>query len=236
MHTLLWNSYSPVSNGNKCLSVAKDKMRHFLSLTVKWSTTWLKNRLKDSVSLLGTGSFELRADGSIHEWTMENQSPAGSAKLNYVALDLAVFGVRVQSGTSSMAKLLRTHPPKGYPGEKRVCKVHSILTTLISLWLFSFACSVLWNTRPLSLQRKVEFNGKFIGNVTNLKLKQHKTIVSVFHRFGKFLVIFFQEKACKLPYFKGFMEGISLLISIILLKRRWYKICQSLSRKSHSCI
>ncbi|XP_068694647.1 uncharacterized protein [Montipora foliosa] len=65
---------------------------------------------------LGTGSFELRADGSIHEWTVENQSPAGSAKLNYVALDLAVFGVRVQTETSSIAKLLRTHPPKGYPG------------------------------------------------------------------------------------------------------------------------
>ena len=69
--------------------------------------------------LLGTGSFELRADGSIHEWTVENQSPAGSAKLNYVALDLAVFGVRVQTETSSIAKLLRTHPPKGYPGKGR---------------------------------------------------------------------------------------------------------------------
>lgn len=65
---------------------------------------------------LGTGSFELRADGSIHEWTIENQSPAGSAKLNYAALDLAVFGVRVQIGTLSIAKLLRTHPPKRYPG------------------------------------------------------------------------------------------------------------------------
>ena len=64
----------------------------------------------------GTGSFELRADGSIHEWTIENQSPAGSAKLNYAALDLAVFGVRLQSGTKSIAKLLRTHPPSGYPG------------------------------------------------------------------------------------------------------------------------
>lgn len=70
---------------------------------------------------------------------MENQSPAGSAKLNYVALDLAVFGVRVQSGTSSMAKLLRTHPPRGYPGEKRVCKVHSILTTLISFFFCLFS-------------------------------------------------------------------------------------------------
>ena len=67
---------------------------------------------------LGTGSFELRADGSIHEWTIENQSPAGSAKLNYVALDLAVFAVRVQRGASRIAKLLRTHPPKRYPGNR----------------------------------------------------------------------------------------------------------------------
>lgn len=29
---------------------------------------------------LGTGSFELRADGTIHEWTLENQSPGGSAR------------------------------------------------------------------------------------------------------------------------------------------------------------
>lgn len=65
---------------------------------------------------LGTGSFELRADGSIHEWTIENQTPAGSAKLSQEAVDLAVFGVRVQTGTSSKAALLRTHPPKGYPG------------------------------------------------------------------------------------------------------------------------
>ena len=41
----------------------------------------IKKKLKHSVSLLRTGSFELRADGYIHEWTMENQSPAGSAKL-----------------------------------------------------------------------------------------------------------------------------------------------------------
>ena len=64
----------------------------------------------------GTGSFELRGDGSIHEWTIENQTPAGSAKLNKAALDLAVFGVRVKTGASNTAVLMRTHPPNGYPG------------------------------------------------------------------------------------------------------------------------
>jgi len=64
----------------------------------------------------GTGSFELRGDGSIHEWTIENQTPAGSAKLNQAALDLAVFGVHLQTCSSNTAVLLRTHPPKGYPG------------------------------------------------------------------------------------------------------------------------
>lgn len=65
---------------------------------------------------LGTGSFELRADGTIHEWTIENQSPGGSAKLNKGAMNLAVFGVRVADGDKSKASLLRIHAPHGYPG------------------------------------------------------------------------------------------------------------------------
>lgn len=65
---------------------------------------------------LGTGSFELRADGTIHEWTIENQSPGGSAKLNKGALNLAVFGVRIADGDKSKASLLRIHAPHGYPG------------------------------------------------------------------------------------------------------------------------
>ncbi|XP_020613507.1 uncharacterized protein LOC110051776 [Orbicella faveolata] len=67
---------------------------------------------------LGTGSFELRADGTIHEWTIENQSPGGSAKLNKGALNLAVFGVRVAEPdkNKSEAALLRIHAPHGYPG------------------------------------------------------------------------------------------------------------------------
>lgn len=65
---------------------------------------------------LGTGSFELRADGTFHEWTIENQSPGGSAKLNKGALNMAVLGVRVAHGNKSEAALLRIHPPNGYPG------------------------------------------------------------------------------------------------------------------------
>ena len=62
------------------------------------------------------GSLEIRADGTIHEWTLENQSPGGSAKLGPGALDLATFGVRVSSSLGRKAALLRTHPPSGYPG------------------------------------------------------------------------------------------------------------------------
>ncbi|XP_078367102.1 uncharacterized protein LOC144651095 isoform X2 [Oculina patagonica] len=65
---------------------------------------------------MGTGSLELRADGSIHEWTLENQSPGGSVKLGPGALDKTVFGVRVSSSLGTQAALLRTHPPPGYPG------------------------------------------------------------------------------------------------------------------------
>lgn len=63
-----------------------------------------------------TGSFELRADGTFNEWTLENQSPGGSAKLSRGALDLAFLAVRVQTQNGIKASLLRTHPPRGLPG------------------------------------------------------------------------------------------------------------------------
>jgi hypothetical protein len=65
---------------------------------------------------MSTGSFELRADGTFHEWTIENQSPGGSAKLNKGSLDMAVLGVRVAKKNISEAALLRIHPPQGLPG------------------------------------------------------------------------------------------------------------------------
>ena len=59
---------------------------------------------------LAAGTVELRADGSLHAWTLENASPAGSTKM--ATLDDALFGLRV--GDKAVA--LRTAPPAGIPG------------------------------------------------------------------------------------------------------------------------
>lgn len=74
--------------------------------------------MRSAVPLGGitTGSFELRSDGSFHEWTIENQSPGGSAKLNKGALDMALLGVHVRRKNKTHSALLRTSPPEGYPG------------------------------------------------------------------------------------------------------------------------
>eukprot|EP00698_Gefionella_okellyi_P024626 TRINITY_DN8763_c0_g1_i1.p1 TRINITY_DN8763_c0_g1~~TRINITY_DN8763_c0_g1_i1.p1 ORF type:complete len:1014 (+),score=226.22 TRINITY_DN8763_c0_g1_i1:103-3144(+) len=58
---------------------------------------------------IGAGSIELRADGSFHEWTIINQSPGGAAKFGIV--DEALLGVRIQQGSNTVTKSLRTHPP-----------------------------------------------------------------------------------------------------------------------------
>ena len=59
---------------------------------------------------LASGTVELRADGTLQAWTIENASPAGSTKLSL--LDDAVIGVRV----AGASRLLRTHPPQDLPG------------------------------------------------------------------------------------------------------------------------
>ena len=56
---------------------------------------------------VSTGSLELRADGSFHEWLINNQHPAGSSK--WAVLDDAWLAVSV----GPTARLLRTAPP-GY--------------------------------------------------------------------------------------------------------------------------
>jgi non-lysosomal glucosylceramidase len=53
----------------------------------------------------GAGAIELRADGSFHECTIINQSPAGSAKFGVVS-DLLLA-----AKIGSVAKAIRTHPP-----------------------------------------------------------------------------------------------------------------------------
>lgn len=58
---------------------------------------------------VGTGSFELRADGTAHEWTIHNASPAGSAKLGVIEdFTLAVRVAAPGSSQASAAKVLKT--------------------------------------------------------------------------------------------------------------------------------
>ena len=76
-----------------------------------WSVPPSGMRSAPPLGGLAAGSVELRGDGSLRAWTIENASPAGSTKLDL--LDDAAFGVLVGKGES---RLLRTHPPAGLPG------------------------------------------------------------------------------------------------------------------------
>ena len=75
--------------------------------------------MRSSVPLggLGAGAIELRADGTFHECTIINQSPAGAAKFGVVA-DM-MLGVRVDSD----ARLVRTHPPAWAPAGAGVAQI-----------------------------------------------------------------------------------------------------------------
>ena len=61
---------------------------------------------------ISTGVFELRGDGSFHEWTIFNQHPAGAAKIQL--LDDVFMGLRTvvhkEKESESMAFVLQTHP------------------------------------------------------------------------------------------------------------------------------
>jgi uncharacterized protein (DUF608 family) len=67
---------------------------------------------------LGSGTVELRADGSFRDWNIFNNSPASGDK---VQIDDTFFGLwtRVESGKPS-AITLRTHPPKHLPGVSQI--------------------------------------------------------------------------------------------------------------------
>ena len=67
---------------------------------------------------LAAGTVELRADGSLQAWTIENASPAGSTKL--AVLDDALLGVRLAAGSWAEAVALRTAPPAGIPGVEEI--------------------------------------------------------------------------------------------------------------------
>jgi non-lysosomal glucosylceramidase len=64
---------------------------------------------------LGTGTFELRADGSFADWQVENQGPAlatdATQNSKLPLLEGAMLGLKV----GGLATTLRTHPPDGLP-------------------------------------------------------------------------------------------------------------------------
>ena len=84
------------------------------SMLAGWSVPPSGMRSAPPLGGLSTGSIELRGDGSLHAWTIENNSPAGSAKI--ATLPDAAFGAKIGNAN---AKLLRTHPPQslGLPAE-----------------------------------------------------------------------------------------------------------------------
>ncbi len=70
------------------------------------------NRIKSNQCNLFVGTF--------HEWTVENQSPGGAAKLSKTALDLMMFLVKIKKGNVHKTAALRTHAPHGFEGVEKM--------------------------------------------------------------------------------------------------------------------
>ena len=80
----------------------------------QWSAPPAGLRSAPPLGGLAAGTFELRADGGFHAWTVENASPAGSTKIG--ALSEALVAVRVSGGgVPTAARALRTAPPPASP-------------------------------------------------------------------------------------------------------------------------
>jgi non-lysosomal glucosylceramidase len=76
---------------------------------------------------LGAGALELRADGTVHEVTIQNQSPAGAAKFG--VLEDLMLGARV----GGVARALRTSPPAYAAGAGASALAYAALYPLASL-------------------------------------------------------------------------------------------------------
>lgn len=72
------------------------------------------NGMRSAVPLggIGAGSVELRADGTLHEWTIHNAGPQGAAKIGQY--ENCGFAATVNGVT----RLLQTHPQRASPGIK----------------------------------------------------------------------------------------------------------------------
>ena len=85
----------------------------------QWSAPPAGLRSAPPLGGLAAGTFELRADGGFHAWTVENASPAGSTKIG--ELSEALVAVRASGGgVPTAARALRTAPPPGIAGVERL--------------------------------------------------------------------------------------------------------------------
>eukprot|EP01047_Picozoa_sp_COSAG01_P110579 COSAG01_NODE_39399_length_477_cov_0.658730_1_plen_77_part_10 len=62
---------------------------------------------------LAAGSVELRADGSLREWTITNQSPAGGTKVQLMDHTILALDIHRPGAGRNVTKAIRTHPPPG---------------------------------------------------------------------------------------------------------------------------
>lgn len=60
---------------------------------------------------VGAGALELRADGTFHEVTIMNQSPAGAAKFGVLQDLILAIRIVAASGGAAVTKVVRTSPP-----------------------------------------------------------------------------------------------------------------------------
>ena len=112
-----------------------DKNCFYVETHDRWSTNWGEeysypylfearndeivdppSGMRSAVPLggLGSGTVELRADGSLCDWNIFNNSPAGGG--GKVQLKEALFGLRTKiAGENPNAWAIRTHAPEGLP-------------------------------------------------------------------------------------------------------------------------
>jgi beta-glucosidase 2, glycosyl-hydrolase family 116 N-term len=75
--------------------------------------------MRSSVPLggLGSGTVELRADGSLQDWNIFNNSPAGGIK---VQIDDTFFALKVNTAGHARAWALRTQAPETLPAIQQI--------------------------------------------------------------------------------------------------------------------
>lgn len=129
--------------------------------------------IRSSIPLGGitTGSIELRGDGTFHEWTIENQSPATGTKYGRVDNALLAFRLKNLENSQVDTRLIRTHSNhelKGvssikYQGAYPVSKLQIIDDTVMGK-VDLYAYSVF---KPANLNRSITPAIMFSLNVEN---------------------------------------------------------------------